>query len=178
MTCEDCGRRPATVRYTEAVDGHSSTWNLCEECARARGVTGALPNLAGPLVGMLMGLLAESVGEPELGESSREAACSRCGTTSVDFRRTGRLGCAECYRVFRAELVPLLRRIHGSTEHRGKVPDSRSKSIESERELRRLRAELGRAVRREEYERAAELRDLIRAKEDALREDGPEDVDA
>ncbi|MCK4409587.1 MAG: hypothetical protein KAW67_05850, partial [Candidatus Eisenbacteria sp.] len=57
MKCERCGSRTATVRYTEVVDGSLTTWQLCEECASERGVTGSLTSLAGPLVNILMGLL-------------------------------------------------------------------------------------------------------------------------
>jgi protein arginine kinase activator len=159
------------------IDGRASTWNLCEECARSRGVSGSLPTLAGPLVDILMGLLEEAGEGSESGRASEEPVCPRCGLTYGEFRRAGRLGCAECYRAFRAELVPLLRRIHGATGHRGRLPEARSRSIESERELERLRAQLSKAVEREEYERAAELRDLIRAKESTLGERARNDVD-
>lgn len=162
MTCEECGKKTAAIRYTEMSGGELSTWNLCEECARKKGVTGSLTSLAGPLVNILMGLLEEA-GEQE---GTREGpVCPRCGLSYGEFRQRGRLGCGGCYTAFRDELTPLLRRIHGSAEHAGRVPTALEATLESKRELDELKSELGRAVKREEYERAAELRDVIKAKE-------------
>lgn len=163
MNCDECGKRPATVRYAEMVDGELRTFGLCDECARLRGVGAGLSSFAGPLVNMLMGLLEDSCAcDIEAGEPG--SACPRCGLSYAEFRRTGRLGCAACYESFRDELLPLLRRIHGSTEHVGRFPPGHADGVESRAELRRLRAELAHAVRREDYEKAAELRDSIQAK--------------
>jgi protein arginine kinase activator len=157
-----CGTREATVRYAEVVDGTSTTWHLCEECAGERGVAGTLSPLAGPLVSILMGLLEGSVGE---GKSAAAPSCPKCGLTYEEFRRSGRLGCATCYEAFRRELKPLLRRIHGSAEHSGSMPSAVEGDYRLRRDLARLKAELAAAVGDEDYERAAELRDAIRAHE-------------
>lgn len=162
MNCEVCGKRAATIRYAEMVDGELSTWHLCEECAREKGVTGSLTSFATPLVNVLMGLLGEPA---ERGVEEPGRTCPRCGTGYGDFQRTGMLGCAACYETFSDDLRPLLRRIHGSTQHTGKVPSTHADDAAAKNELRRLKADLARAVRGEEYERAAELRDLIRKKE-------------
>jgi protein arginine kinase activator len=165
MNCEACGKSPATIRYAEMVDGGLTTWNLCESCAREKGVTGSLTSFATPLVNVLMGLLGEVGGERPVEEEG--PACPQCGMSYSDFRRTGRLGCGACYEAFHEELTPLLRRIHGSTRHAGRVPASYEGESATKNELRRLRTELKRAVQSEEYERAAEIRDLIRATEAA-----------
>ncbi len=164
MICAECGERPATVRYTEMVDGKLSTWELCEECARKRGVGTGLSSVAGPLVNILMGLLEETVAADRDLETSGPT-CPQCGLSYEDFRRSGRLGCGVCYESFAEELEPLLRRVHGSTEHVGRFPQEVSDEVASRHELRRMRTELEAAVRKEDYERAAELRDLIRARE-------------
>jgi protein arginine kinase activator len=171
VICGECGKCEAKVSCTEFVDGKATTWNLCEECARKRGVSASLSSLSGPLVNILMGLL-EEVGRDGAAEAGPR--CDACGLSLAEFRRTGRLGCSACYGTFREELKPLVRRIHGSSEHTGRVPGSLEESEGPRREILRLRAELERAVKREEYERAAALRDLIRKKEEGLR---PEKAD-
>jgi protein arginine kinase activator len=173
MTCDECGKAEARVAYTEFANGKAATWHLCEECAGKRGVSASLSSLSGPLVNILMGLIEEvgRSGAPEPGP-----ICGGCGLSLAEFRRTGKLGCSACYESFRDELAPLLRRIHGSCEHGGRVPSSLEPTEGPRREVRRLRSELERAVRREEYERAAELRDLVREKEIALGL-GKDDVD-
>jgi protein arginine kinase activator len=95
--------------------------------------------------------------------------CPQCGLSYAEFRRLGRLGCEACYETFRDDLKPLLRRVHGSTAHAGAVPAHLERGLESRREIKRLRSELDLAVRREEYERAAELRDAIREIEERAR---------
>jgi len=161
--CDHCGKASATVHYAEVVDGRLSVWALCEHCAHERGVATSFPSFAGPLVGILMGLLEDET----LEETPPDAACDECGMTYGDFRRTGRLGCAACYGRFATELEPLLRRIHGSAAHQGRSPSGGEARLTRSEELRRLRADLRRAVFREEYERAAELRDAIRSMQHA-----------
>jgi len=163
LICGDCGERAATVRYTEMRDGELYAVRLCEECARKRGVGAGLSSFAGPLVNILMGLLADSMEQG--GESRGVVDCPQCGTSYSDFRASGRLGCAGCYEAFGEELKPLLRRVHGSTRHIGRCPAGDAEDASRRAELRRLRAELRAAVRREDYETAAELRDQIRSSE-------------
>jgi protein arginine kinase activator len=160
MKCDACGAEEARVAYAEIADGVLSTCRLCETCARERGVGGSLSSLAGPLAGVLMGLLGdEARGRDEL------LACPQCGQTYGAFRRSGRLGCGACYAAFSEELRPLIRRIHGTTEHVGCVPGDAAARHSRGREVRELRRELNAAVRAEEYEAAAELRDRIAALE-------------
>ncbi len=174
MICDECGR-PAAIRFVEMVDGEMRLMRLCDECASARGIGLSLTPLAGPLVSILMGFL-EEVGAEEPAEL-QGPVCLGCGLSYKDFRRTGKLGCADCYTSFEDELKPLIRRIHGSTRHTGGIPSEASEDVESIREARHLKLELEKAVRHEEYERAAELRDRIRSLESTPRkEDDDGDV--
>jgi protein arginine kinase activator len=156
MSCDACGAQDATVAYAEIVDGVLSTWRLCEECARTRGVGASLSSLAVPFAGVLTELLSdEAIG------SDDGRACPECGQTYGGFRRSGRLGCGACYVAFREELTFLIRRIHGTTAHVGCVPSELASRCRTGREVRELRRRLAAAVRTEEYEAAAELRDRI-----------------
>ncbi len=165
MICEECNEREATIKFAEMTDGELTSWNLCEECAREKGAAASLSSYAGPLVNILMGLLEEA---EEHGPEPSGPVCPRCGLSYAEFRSSGKLGCAVCYASFHGELKPLLRRIHGTTEHTGGVPSCREREFDSLKEVKRLQSELGRAIRNEEYERAAELRDRVRAKEREL----------
>jgi protein arginine kinase activator len=84
----------------------------------------------------------------------------------VDLRKSGRVGCARCYEVFRKQLLPLLKRIHGSSVHEQRGADPA---------LGRLREELRRAIEAEDFEQAARLRDRITSGRD--REIGSEGED-
>lgn len=163
--CDHCGSGDAIVHLTQINDNEMSTFHLCETCAAAKGLETAGQEVSAPLGDFL----AQMGDEPGPSESSHEAeACSFCGLTFADFRETGRLGCPHCYTTFESYLRGLLRRVHGSTQHVGKVylsPDPTRTELEER--LERLRQKLRSAVQHEDFERAAEIRDRIRAIEPA-----------
>ncbi len=94
-----------------------------------------------------------------------EKRCPVCGHTLSDFRRTGRLGCGECYRTFRPVLAETLRQIHSNSHHRGKIPSKSGSELKKKRQLEVLKAKLQEAVRNEDYETAARLHKQIREEE-------------
>jgi protein arginine kinase activator len=106
------------------------------------------------------------MGDPSGPTSATEVSCAFCGLTFAAFRESGRLGCPHCYASFESHLRGLLRRIHGGTQHVGKVylPSDPTASERAKR-LEGLRRRLQRAVESEDFERAAEIRDLIRSLE-------------
>jgi protein-arginine kinase activator protein McsA len=93
------------------------------------------------------------------------APCPACGLTFADFRASGRLGCHQDYEHFKKQLLPLLEKIHGATQHTGKIPLRLGQRVEKQKVLTALRKDLNAAIQREEYERAAELRDKIKVLE-------------
>ena len=80
----------------------------------------------------------------------------------AEFRRTGRLGCASDYEVFREALLPLIERIHGAREHMGRVPQRSPEQARRASAVVALRRKLEEAVRSEDYEHAAQLRGQLR----------------
>ena len=158
MNCQRC-RSEATVHLTESVDGRVREVHLCGPCSRKAGLPSpdAPPDLA--LDDVVQGLIVAHVGEL-VGDLARRI-CPLCGMKFMEFRIGGRLGCPNDYVAFDRGLIPLLRRTQeGVTRHVGKVP-RRVPDAAAARSLK-LRAELRRAVAREDYEEAARLRDLLR----------------
>ena len=160
MVCESCNQQQATVHLTEIVNGQMSELHLCEACANQKG---AQVESHFGLADLLVGLA--DVGKPQ--ESERGEAvvkgCSNCGMTYDDFRKVGRLGCSDCYGTFKRGLSTLLKRIHGSTHHLGKMPASLVKpGSTTKSELAELKRQLERAIEMEEFEQAAHLRDQVR----------------
>ncbi len=164
MQCHNCGSDKATFRLTQVVDDETRTVHLCEACAGEQGIHEASVPENFPLSDLLSGLgLAGLSQEPaEKGPES----CAFCGLTAREFRESGRLGCPQCWSSFEVHLRGLLRRVHGSTQHIGKVylPPDPSVSLLGKR-LSELRRKLHRAVEMEDFERAAALRDEIRSLE-------------
>ena len=160
MVCESCKQQQATVHLTEIVNDQMTELHLCEACANQKG---AQVESHFGLSDLLSGLADFSkTQEPE--EVSTKA-CPACGMTYDDFRKVGRLGCAECYATFKRSLGSLLKRIHGSPMHIGKSPARLVKLPKTKMELAELKRRLERAIEQEEFEEAARLRDQIRRME-------------
>lgn len=163
--CDNCGERAAVIHLTQIVDNAVTTLHLCETCANEKGVQTSAAVAKMPLSGFLgMGGHGAAAALPENADAG---SCPTCGSTLQDFRETGRLGCAECYRQFEGHLRELLRRIHGSAQHTGKLYlDGMPRSEgDTPKLLVELQERLRRAVETENFELAADLRDRIRALE-------------
>ncbi len=156
MKCESCGKKDATVHFTEIHGSEKKETHLCEECAR--GKAGPLHKVAS-LSDILNNLLSH-LGGNEIAEMA-DVKCDSCGLTYAEFRSSGRLGCPRDYEVLDKGLIGLLEKIHHGTKHVGKVPSSAGKDLVRDHLVLKLRQELERAVQREEYEKAAEYRDRI-----------------
>lgn len=100
---------------------------------------------------------------------SEEKKCPVCGRTYSDFSRTGKFGCGECYKIFRPSVSSVLRQIHSTTSHTGKIPSKSGSSIKKQRLYNSLKAQLQEAVKNENYELAAKLHKEIRAMENDLK---------
>ena len=163
MLCERCQERPATVQYTEVINAKQRKMHLCEACAgqvQAEGI-GFLPQMN--LHNFLAGFLSQVQGMQQFTPKAREdAKCSVCGMSENNFAQKGLLGCADCYGHFGARLEPLMKRIHGSCSHDGKVPVRTGDRIRFIKQIKELKDQLRSAVAGEEFEKAAELRDQIR----------------
>ena len=157
MTCDLCGEREATVHLTEIINDQSRELHLCEPCAKEKGVKA---EGTFELADLLSGL---AVFEEAAGGSALKAlpSCPQCGMRFEDFRRSGRLGCGACYETFRRPLAVLLRQVHGTDRHAGKVPAATSPAAKLQAELDGLKARLKQAVKSESFEEAARLRDRI-----------------
>lgn len=165
--CEKCGKRPATVHVQRIVNGEKSESHLCQKCAAENNELGVFiqPLSVNSLLSAMLGG-AESATPRMLG-GGKMVRCPSCGLSYVDFAQNGRLGCGRCYSAFEKQLEGLLRRIHGSDKHIGKMPKKAASDVVRKREIDELRAEMARAVEAEEYEKAASIRDRIRNLEKA-----------
>jgi protein arginine kinase activator len=131
--------------------------DLCEDCAKAKGVN----DPAGfALADLMLGLGAAQ--EIEQAAGGAELKCSRCGFTQADFKKSGRLGCPECYKTFSEGLSGLLKTMHKGTRHVGKAPETMRHATENADRLKSLQKKLEKAIESENFEEAAHLRDEIK----------------
>lgn len=159
IPCDVCGEE-ATVHLTQIVNQKVHKVDLCEQCAKAKG-------LADQDCISLADLLSKSQLMGEVA-GTKGPACESCGFTPADFKRTGRLGCGRCYGQFRGLLAPLLAGMHRGGVHRGKVPlRVLARVSRAEREAT-LEQSLAAAIREERYEDAAVLRDELRRERETV----------
>lgn len=172
MLCEECQKEQATVHVTRIVNNHKSEVHLCNQCASEKGEFGVTMDPGFTFHNILAGLVDPEGTLMQTGPRTSASRCSGCGLGLMDFRRMGKVGCGQCYIEFERELEPLLRRIHRSVEHVGRVPHTaRDDKHSIRKQLERIRARLNEAVANEEFEEAARLRDEARALERKLEED-------
>ena len=162
--CMSCKQQAATVKLTKIVKGTVEEVYLCQECAAKQSPY--QKKLMNPLANMTLDAILAGI----LGQAKEEGArhgiselqCSACGLPFESYRSTLMLGCSECYESFEKYLLSDLRKFHGSTVHRGRVPDQGPESLKARRNPQELRKRLQEAVRAEDFELAARLRDELR----------------
>src|SRR5512140_245030 len=164
MKCESCGKNPASVHYTAYENNEPKEMHVCHECAIEKGIVvvpsetdkdGGKFSIQDPIISLFGDLAGQ---ESKMGR----VQCPACGILYSTFRETGRLGCAQCYQSFQVQLAPLLRRIHGNLAHAGKSPVGEGEQVERRNRLRKMQEELESAIHRENFERAAEIRDSMK----------------
>lgn len=179
MICEHCLDSEATVLISRKIGGCTQTLGLCERCANRIGFHSPLDESPFPLGQLLARLFGNPGGldsaddfsqsssapasaeTPDFSDAIPELVCPDCHLTYSEFIRRGRLGCGQCYREFRGRLENIMLKIHGASQHVGNVPQISYDGMSAVQTEERLQRELAEAVEREDYEKAAELRDLI-----------------
>ncbi|MBL7131520.1 MAG: UvrB/UvrC motif-containing protein [Candidatus Omnitrophica bacterium] len=171
MLCDICGKNQATVHLTEIVDEQMTELHLCEECARQKSIQMeqqfGLSDLLGGLV---------DFGKHIEGKEPSKIRCSNCNLSYEDFKKIGKFGCSNCYSFFIRYLTLLLKRIHGSSIHTGKSPRGvaevgiirKPEPKKSKFELQELKIKLQEAIKLENFEEAAKLRDKIKVLEEKI----------
>ncbi len=160
MQCQSCRKREATIHLTEINDGLRTEVHLCENCAQQQGL--AVKSQI-PLNELLSSLLASQPADDDVADAERGRSCPRCGFTLEQFREQALLGCPYDYEIFEKSLTALIKKAQaGNTTHCGKVPSKIPTATQNEIKLCSLKQQLDAAVKSEDYERAARLRDEIK----------------
>ena len=156
MLCCVCKEKDATVHLTQIAGDKMQKVDLCEECAKQKGVNDPT---GFSLADLLLGLGASQEMETTAGADLK---CPRCGFTQADFKKTGRLGCPDCYQIFSEGLESLLKTMHKGTKHVGKAPAARREARDSQERTNSVQEQLAKAIAEEDFEKAAELRDELK----------------
>ncbi len=112
--------------------------------------------------------------------------CPSCGITLQQLRQTTHLGCADCYRHFRQQILPAVQRMQGTLQHIDPEPDQAEENASEpelgqlpepqqpeaasvpqstdlvSQSLEELQLLLDKALEVEDYELAVRIRDRVR----------------
>lgn len=163
MICQNCKEKTATVHLTEINGGQRNERHLCQDCAQQHGLASKTQI---PLNELLSTLLSAQPQPEDTAALASGHACPICGMTLKRFSQESLLGCPHDYEEFGQELMPLVEQTqNGKNRHCGKVPSRTPQEDRKDMELSNLRRQLDAAVKNEDYETAARLRDRIKSYE-------------
>ena len=153
INCDICTKL-ATVHLTQIVNGKIHKIDLCENCAKEKGVTD-------PNGFSLADLLASGVEGDDIEVAHSDLVCQACGFTPEDYKKLGRLGCPSCYENLAPMIAPMLTHMHKGISHIGKNPENTLVREASRQVVNEIKAQLELAIKEERYEDAAKLRDRL-----------------
>lgn len=156
MMCEKCGINPAAVTLTQVINGKKTVKKLCVSCAQENNLYNFNMDLG------FSGIFSSFFNEGEKAKAP-DTKCPLCSMTLSEFLNGDKIGCASCYTAFESAMAPLLKKIHLTTTHSGKVLGKPGSTSENKIDL--LKSQLKEAIEKEEYEKAATLRDEIKEME-------------
>lgn len=165
MLCQMCGQHPATTHIKTIVNGKLTQAHLCADCAKKQGYGNLFADWGSGFGSLLSGFMGSAA------PARQVTRCPGCGASFEDITRSGKIGCAECYHTFRGQLLPIIQRIHGTAQHKGKVPGSSALRVTDpnnkivaveETPLEEKKGLLKQAIETQDFERAAVLRDEIK----------------
>ena len=181
MKCDRCGSLNVVAKImVHKEDGKQEELNLCNECFEEFAkehpeIKQGIGINADKLLSMLMSSInnINSSVDAQNSDSSKkkkiisvsktELTCDRCKTRLKDLQETRRVGCQNCYEVFREEIDKILLEISGENSE-----TMREVIINDEEKISIMNLELIEAIKIENYELAAKLRDEIKELESKL----------
>lgn len=178
MLCQNCGKNNANVKYTQVINGEKTQMYLCEDCAHEMNI-GTDFNFNFDFDHLFSSLFSPFETVAALPETE-VLKCPVCGMTYEDFAKLGKFGCAKCYQTFGKRLDTVLKKLHGNNRHIGRGDtkvqkirgEGKTKSGTGEQskedKIKKLKEELEECIRKEEYEKAAVIRDEIKKIEKQL----------
>lgn len=155
---------------TQIIQGEVTELNLCEDCARERGLIDPMtlsfnekffPENFQQQIEQLLKKVEQDVAQlnhiDDDAEELRDCpdmSCPICQFTLALYQKTGRLGCPDCYRVFAEQM--------GMMAAEGLATPMAEVELSPQLQRKNLERQMAKAIEVEDYERAASLRDQLK----------------
>lgn len=189
MLCQNCGKNEVNFRYTQVVNGVKKEMALCDNCAKKLGLYNdmdfSMPISMSSFLGDMLNDYRDEAFLPSF-SSIVTSECNNCKTSYDEFIESGLLGCENCYDIFSNKIDSLLKNIHGSNRHVGRISKfiennnnlekakknekndnlkDKSSKLGNTSKIEELKEKLNKAIKEERYEDAAKIRDEIKKEE-------------
>ncbi len=170
MICDFCKNNEASIHLIKVTNNTVEKINLCMNCVKNYSFFSS-EDFFGDLTKVLSKFFEIDIKISNKDDGDRlfesvsiddNKKCSFCNIDLNTIKSIGRVGCANCYTEFRDVLNPIVKTIHDSLEHKGRVPVKSSNDVKIEKEIRDLKYQLKEEVTVENFEVAAKLRDTIK----------------
>ncbi|OOM81682.1 UvrB/uvrC motif protein [Clostridium puniceum] len=167
MLCEKCKKNEAKVNLITVINGQKHEIWLCDTCVKDISNIPFFSSISQNGNVSFQGMLTEmlsSVGNKANIDNNQvnEIVCTNCGLTYDEFKKSGKLGCADCYVAFKIVLEPRIKSLQVGIKHIGKIPSMKGEELVRRKKLKDLKAEMQKLIVTEEYEKAAFVRDEIK----------------
>lgn len=163
MLCDKCKKNEAKMHFAMIVNGKKTEIHLCDKCMKETGKIEIYTDENTAVQALLAGIFSpDLLNTLQTMTAKDELLCPVCGMSATEFSTGGRFGCPDCYKVFADQLGEMLKKIHGSSCYRGKAPNRAGICYARKKEIVNLKLLLDSAVKEENYEEAAFLRDQIK----------------
>ena len=164
MICDICKKNEAVIHIEKHAANNHSQLNICADCA---GIESFSPEkIKGEDLNRIITEMAAYQ------KSIDRASCEDCGTTSEEFHKTGKVGCAKCYTNMHEALNLRAWQIAKSIKHIGRTPYNLlikpADFADDVEDLQIIEEKLEKSISSENFEEAAILRDKIMELKKAL----------
>ena len=152
IDCTSC-KKDCTIHLTQILNGKVNKVDMCEHCPHSKMIKSDKNiNLMDFLINMNSGSIINS-------NHKKGTVCPECGMGEHAFKKTLRFGCVVCYQVFEPQLKLILSQTQKYAKHTGKIPTMYQDREVLRQKIQALKEELEKAISKEDYEKAAQLRD-------------------
>ena len=149
--CQGC-TQPCSTYFTLVSGGKAESFGCCQAC----------PVVTAPVAGGLLPSV-ELGYKLSVPSPTGRGRCPSCGFRWQDFERTHRIGCPTCYQAHTEQVLATIARLQPGMAHQGRRPQALV--ADRQAKLAACQALLAEAVKEEDFESAAALRDQIVALE-------------
>lgn len=163
MKCYICGKETATLHIEETIGENVYQLHVCKECAAKNNIFERYIELDLQHMEEIDSFLEiKNKEKKQKNKTNFDIICKNCGYSILEFYDLHTLSCPSCYEYFKPKLKKIINKIHGASKHMGKTPHSKKAIIEKENQKSNLENKLNELIKKEEYEKAALIRDNIK----------------